>query len=83
MERRHEPREAGPRWLSHGRSVPDHQRSSGAADASELYKRAFAATEMMRHAEPSGKVRHAEIKIGDSPIIIADELPGFSEHTRS
>ncbi len=46
-----------------------------AARAIEFYKKAFGATELMRMADPSGKVRHAEIKIGNSPIMIADEFP--------
>ena len=46
-----------------------------AARAIEFYKKAFGATELMRIAEPSGKVMHAEIKIGNSPIMIADEFP--------
>ena len=48
---------------------------SGAARAIEFYKQAFGATEMMRMAAPDGKVGHAEIKIGDSPIMLADEHP--------
>ena len=46
-----------------------------AARAIEFYKQAFGATELMRFADPSGKVRHAEIKIGNSPIMLADEHP--------
>src|SRR5437660_1017102 len=46
-----------------------------AARAIEFYKQAFAATELMRFADPSGKVGHAEIKIGSSPIMLADEHP--------
>jgi PhnB protein len=47
----------------------------GAASAIDFYKNAFGATELMRLADPSGKVGHAEIKIGDSPIMLADEFP--------
>lgn len=47
----------------------------GAANAIEFYKKAFGATELMRMAGPGGKVMHAEIKIGDSPIMVADEFP--------
>lgn len=47
----------------------------GAAEAIEFYKKAFGARELMRFADPSGKVGHAEIKIGNSPIMLADEYP--------
>lgn len=47
----------------------------GAASAIEFYKEAFGATEMMRLPGPGGKVMHAEIRIGDSPIMLADEVP--------
>ena len=46
-----------------------------AASAIEFYKKAFGATELMRLASPGGKIGHAEIKIGDSPIMLADEFP--------
>ena len=48
-----------------------------AARAIEFYKKAFGATELMRMPEPGGKIGHAEIKIGDSPIMLADEVPGM------
>ncbi len=48
-----------------------------AARAIEFYKKAFGATELMRMADASGKIGHAEIKIGDSPIMLADEVPGM------
>lgn len=47
----------------------------GAADAIEFYQNAFGATELFRFPMPDGKIGHAEIKIGDSPIMIADEFP--------
>ena len=46
-----------------------------AARAIEYYKKVFGATELMRMPDPSGKIGHAEIKIGDSPIMLADEFP--------
>jgi PhnB protein len=47
----------------------------GAGDAIEFYKKAFDATELFRMPGPDGKVMHAEIRIGDSPIMLADEFP--------
>jgi PhnB protein len=46
-----------------------------AAAAIEFYKNAFGATEFVRLADPKGKVMHAEIRIGDSQIMLADEFP--------
>ncbi len=48
-------------------------RDGGAAI--EFYKNAFDAKEIVRLADPNGKVMHAEIKIGDSQIMLADEFP--------
>ena len=47
---------------------------SGAARALEFYKQVFGATEIMRLAGPNG-VAHAEIRIGDSVVMLADESP--------
>jgi PhnB protein len=47
----------------------------GAAQAIEFYKNAFDAREEMRMNQPDGKVGHAEITIGDSRIMMADEFP--------
>jgi PhnB protein len=49
----------------------------GAADAIDYYKKAFGATELFRFPTPDGKIGHAEIKIGDSPIMLADEYPAM------
>ncbi|MGI8838042.1 MAG: VOC family protein [Pyrinomonadaceae bacterium] len=49
----------------------------GAADAIEFYKKAFGATEMMRLTGPDGTLGHAEIKIGDALIMLADEYPDY------
>lgn len=48
---------------------------NGAARALDFYKRVFGATERMRMAGPDGKVGHAEVGIGDSVIMLADEHP--------
>jgi PhnB protein len=47
----------------------------GVADALAFYKKAFGATETMRMPGPGGKVMHAEMKIGDSTIMMSDEFP--------
>ncbi len=48
----------------------------GAAKAIEFYERAFGATEVMRLENPKdGRVGHAEIKIGEAVIMLADEYP--------
>ncbi len=50
----------------------------GADKAIEFYKRAFGAEEVMRMPGPDGRsVMHAEIKIGDSLLFLADEFPGM------
>ena len=46
-----------------------------AAKAIEFYKQAFGATELMRMSGPGGKIMHAEIRIGDSIIMMGDENP--------
>lgn len=64
------------------KSIPDGYHSitpyliiKGAAGAIDFYKRVFGATELMRMPDPSGKIGHAEIMIGDSHIMLADEYP--------
>jgi PhnB protein len=45
--------------------------------AIDFYHNAFGATEYVRLADPSGKVMHAEIRIGNVPIMLADEFPNM------
>jgi PhnB protein len=47
----------------------------GAAQALEFYEQALGATEVLRMADPTGKIHHAEIKIGTANIMLADEFP--------
>lgn len=51
---------------------------TNAAQAVDFYKEAFGATELMRLAAPDGKLIHAEIRIGDSPIMLCDECPDWN-----
>jgi PhnB protein len=63
------------------KSVPDSYRATpylicrDASSALEWYRKAFGAVEQVRLADPSGKVMHAEIRVGESPIMLADEFP--------
>jgi PhnB protein len=47
----------------------------GASDAIDFYKDVFGASERMRIGAPGGKVGHAELAIGNSVIMLADEYP--------
>ena len=47
----------------------------GAARALDFYAKALGAKELFRMAEPSGRVGHAEMSIGDSRFMLADEFP--------
>jgi PhnB protein len=44
--------------------------------AIEFYKKAFGAKELVKNLTPNGKVMNAQLKIGDSMVMIADEMPG-------
>jgi len=70
------------------KAIPDGYHSAtpylivkGAANAIDYYKRAFGATELFRMADEKGTIGHAEIRIGDSVIMLADETPGAVCHT--
>ena len=47
----------------------------GAAAAIDFYSKVFGATERMRMPSPGGKIGHAELELGDSLIMLADEHP--------
>jgi PhnB protein len=48
---------------------------AGAAKAIDFYKKALGAEEVMRFAGPDGKIMYAELRIGDSPLMLGDEMP--------
>jgi PhnB protein len=52
-----------------------------ATRAIDFYIQAFQATELMRLADPGGRLAHAEIQIGDSPIMLADEVPEWGNYS--
>lgn len=52
-----------------------------APDAIEFYKKAFGATERMRMKDADGRIHHAEIQLGDSCIMMADEYPGMKAYS--
>jgi PhnB protein len=58
-------------------TVTPYMTIKDASDAIDFYKEAFEATEIFRWADPDGRVRHAEVVIGDSPIMLTDEAPEF------
>jgi PhnB protein len=58
-------------------SITPHLVVRGAAGAIDFYKRAFGAEERVRMDDPSGKVMHAELQIGNSRLMVADEYPGM------
>ena len=47
----------------------------GAAEAIEFYKNIFGAKELMRMPGPDGRIGHAELQLGDSHLMLADEHP--------
>jgi PhnB protein len=56
-------------------TVTPHLVCAGAADAIEFYKKAFNATEVMRLPASNGRLMHACIRIGDSNVMLVDEMP--------
>jgi len=56
-------------------SVTPYLIVKGASAAMDFYKQAFNATERMRMAGPGGQIMHAEMAIGSSPVMLADEFP--------
>jgi PhnB protein len=62
-------------------SVTPYLITSNAAAAIDFYKQAFGATEVLRMTDGAGKIGHAEIKIGDSPVMLADEFPEMGIHS--
>src|SRR5690606_36645420 len=58
-------------------TVTPHLVCTGASDAIEFYKKAFNAELLIRMPAPKGGLMHACIRIGDSYVILVDELPAW------
>lgn len=56
-------------------SIQPYLHLRGAAQAMEFYKSAFGATEVMRMPRQDGRIQHAEMRFGDSVVMLADEAP--------
>ncbi|MBP0599178.1 VOC family protein [Herbaspirillum sp. LeCh32-8] len=56
-------------------SITPHLVCAGAAEAIEFYKKAFGANEGGRLAGPDGRLMHAHLTIGDSSLMLVDEMP--------
>ena len=59
------------------RSITPHLVCEGAAEAMTFYQQAFGATELGRLPGPDGKIMHAEMRIGDSVLMLADDFPEY------
>jgi uncharacterized glyoxalase superfamily protein PhnB len=55
--------------------VYPYLRVHSSAEAIDFYARAFGAKELFRLTEPSGRIGHAEIKIGPTTVMLSDEYP--------
>ncbi|MBS0446558.1 MAG: VOC family protein [Proteobacteria bacterium] len=56
-------------------TITPHLICAGAADAIEFYKKAFGAVELSRLPAPNGKLMHGSVRIGDSTVMLVDEMP--------
>ena len=61
------------------RTVTPYLSVKGASDAIAFYKKAFGAEELVRMPMPDGRVGHAELQIGDSRVMLADEMPEMGD----
>ena len=58
--------------------VTTYLTTDGASAAIDFYRRAFGAEELYRISGPDGRLGHAEIKIGDTTIMLSDEAPDLN-----
>jgi PhnB protein len=62
---------------NHVHEVFVYLRVHDAAAAIDFYQRAFGAEEVMRLSEPSGRIGHAELRIGPAVVMLSDEYPEY------
>src|SRR5215831_6828356 len=68
---------SGPKPIPSGfRSVTPYLTIAGAAEAIDFYKKAFGAKEVTRDSAPDGRIMNAILRIGDSPIMLSDNMMG-------
>lgn len=74
--------------MSSVKPIPDdmhtltpHLVCTGAAAAIDFYVKAFNAIELARLPAPNGKLMHAMVKIGDSPLMLFDEVPEWGSRS--
>ena len=58
-------------------AITPHLVCADAVAAIDFYVRAFGAVELIRMPAPSGKLMHASIRIGDSVVMLVDEMPDW------
>jgi len=56
-------------------TITPHLVCAGAAQAIDFYEKAFGAVELARIPGPDGRLVHAMVRIGDSPVMLVDEMP--------
>ncbi|MCA9107434.1 MAG: VOC family protein [Planctomycetales bacterium] len=61
-------------------AVIPYLRTRDARAAIEFYARAFGAEEEFRLTEPSGRIGHAELRLGSATIMLSDEYPEYGIH---
>jgi len=61
------------------RTITPYLVLKGAGEAIDLYAKAFGAVELFRMPGPDGSVMHAEVKIGDSILMLSDEFPDWGQ----
>src|SRR5437867_10262834 len=58
-------------------TITPHLVVRDAAKAIEFYQKAFGGKTVGVHKTPDGKIMHAEVQIGDTRLMLADEFPGM------